>query len=64
MKTFLTSTFLLFSACLNPLQASEVFQYDYDNITVIPIQEKENRFPKSLFTSVNKDSPSSSSRRL
>ena len=57
MKTFLTSTFLLFSACLNPLQASEVFQYDYDNITVIPIQEKENRFPKSLFTSVNKDSP-------
>ncbi len=43
MKTFLTSTFLLFSACLNPLQASEVFQYDYDNITVIPIQEKENR---------------------
>ena len=57
MKTFLVFAFLFFSACFNPSRASEVVQYDYDNITVIPIQEKERRFPTSLFTSINQESP-------
>ena len=55
MKLFLISIFLFFSFFLFPLQARDFFQYKYDDITVIPIQEKERRFPKKLFTSINKD---------
>ena len=56
MKTFL-SALLFLTTCSSSLYANEFFQYDYDDITVIPIQEKERTFPKSLFISTNKSTP-------
>lgn len=54
MRTFFIFSFILLvlSFCFKSLKANENIQYDYDEITIIPIQEKSQRFPASLFDPV------------